>query len=685
MKKFFIGLIILIIIITAAIFVLLFTSFGNGILKPQLQSQINKISPINLDLDVFVLRLGSFEFELNSNNVNIASSGTFSILNQNIDGILNVRIKNHLKIAQIEQTGIDLGNDFLIENVIRGKFTDININTKSNIANGDLRIDTIIEKFKPTKIVANINNVQISSLLSTLGQKPYASGNINLTADIVGDDKFQFTGKADATFSNGTISQDLVKQDFNLNIPNTTFVVNLSALFDVVSVNHKLEFLSNVGNINSTGNTIIKTLKTSSIYDVNISDLSPFTPFVGVPLMGSFRTDGRIAGNSKWMNIEGKSDFASGNTNYSVSLEGYTKPKDALVTIKNIKLEDVLYTLVKPIYAKGFLNANADFKGISTAINGTYTHSLSGNIQKDIIKKEFDINMPNDLGYINRVNSVFNNGNGLVNADVLSDIASFTIKNSVLDLERTLISMPYTIEIPDLKKVAFITSKELKGAIKANGDIKYKPNAFYADFKSALFGGNLEAVLNNNTFHVSIKNMDSLSVLDMLQYPKFFKSNINGNIKYDTNALKGDIELMLNQGSFVENKFTNLLDKVVNFSVLKELYDSIKIKGDIDKKLVTTNLHMISKNTSITSKNAKVDFENDNIDANLLLKIQKYELGAVLSGSIMNPNIKIDTQELGKDIVKNILQNEKLQDQKDKIQEEVKDKITDGLKKIFNK
>ncbi|RAX54685.1 hypothetical protein CCY99_02675 [Helicobacter sp. 16-1353] len=697
MKKFFIGLLFLIIIILVVVFVLLFTSFGNNILKPHIQSQIDKYSPIPISLDVFNLRWGSFTLELNSqSNINITSNGTFSLIGQDIDAILNIKIANPSNIKELATAGVNLQNDFLIENVIRGKFTNIEIDTKSNIANGNLRIVTTIANFKPTKIIADLEKLQVDELLAVVGKKPYVSGEINANANIVGDENLQFTGQALAKISSGTVSTNLVKQDFNIAVPSTTFTVNLLANFDGTNIIHKLEFLSNIGNINSNGNTIIKTLKTNSTYDVDIADLSPFTPFVGMPLRGSFRTDGKIIGNAKWMNVEGKSDFAASNTMYSVSFEQYTKPKDALITIKNLRIEDVLYMLVKPIYSKGLLNANLDFKGISSAINGNYSHTLNGNIQKNVIKNEFDINLNNNLSYTHKANATFSNGNGLINADILTELANLNVKNAVLNISNLSLNAPYTLDVLDLKKLAFITPKELKGSIHANGEIKWTPTSLYADLKSDIFGGNLDAHLNNNIASIMIKNMNSTGILDMLQYPQFFKSNINGDIQYDTQTQQGKMEMILNQGSFTENKLTNLIQNLLKFDTTKEVYNNIKIDGTIDKKLITADLNMLSNNTSVTSKDAKIDIENDNINANLVLKVQNYELGAIVSGKIANPNIKLDTKKLGQDILKNLKSNKKVQEQKEKIetkieeqkqqlQDKAKDALQKGLDKLFNK
>ncbi|RDU64671.1 hypothetical protein [Helicobacter sp. MIT 14-3879] len=696
MKKFFMWLFAIIVVILLLLFILLFTSFGNSILKPYIQAQIDKYSPIPATLDVFSLRFGSFEVELNAlNSINVSSSGTFSLFSQNIDGILNINLKNPSNIKQLE--GINLSDNFLIENIIRGKINDFVINTSSNIADGVFKIDTQITSFSPKKIFANISNVKIESLLNIIGQKPYATGVLNIKADIDGDSNMNFTGSADAEVVNGNVSKSLVKKDFKIDIPNTNFITNLNIAFNGKEANHKLSFLSNVGNISSNGSTIINGLKTNSAYRIDIKDLSPLTPFAGIPLRGNFRTNGKIVGNSTWLNIDGVTDFASSDTSYSISLEGYVKPKDALVTIKNLKIEDILYTITQPIYAKALLNAKINLKEISSFISGSYNHNIKGSIQENAIKQNFDLDILNNIPFSHNADIVFNKGIGSIDSSILSDIININISKAILNLDSLHLEAPYDINIKDLKKLAFVTSKELKGSLEAKGKVKYnKLGLLYADMKSDIFSGSFDAKLNRNIIDMNLTNISSLGVLDMLQYPQFFNTDINGNVKYDILTQKGNLELLASNGSFTKNKLMDLLNSTIRFDATKEVYDSIKITGDIDKKIINGNLNMTSNNTSLTSKNAKIDLDRDNINAYLTLKIKNNSLGASISGKVSDPKVSLDTKKLANDLIKNIISNDKVQEQKQKLEEkldEQKGKINDkinnvisnGLNKLFKK
>ena len=677
-KKILLFLLGLIVIVLVAAFVLLFTSFGNDFLKPHLQAQIDKRSPIPFVLDVFSLRFGSFDIALKSgDDMNITSNGTFSLFSQNMDIALNISLKNPM----LKNSPNATPKEILIENMIRGKISNFEINTLSNSLKGEFRIDTNIVDFKPTKIIANIKDLELESLLALLGEKPYATGEVDIVANIIGDNNLKFNGQALAKVNNGKISQDLVKKDFGIDLPANSFMINLLANFDDTNIAHKFELISNAGNINSTGNTIIKTLRTDSTYDINMSDLSLFTPVVGMPLRGEFRTNGKVIGDAKWMNIDGKSDIAQSATSYSVSLQNYVNLKDIMLKIKNLKVEKILYMLHKPIYANGLLNANANLGNISSGVSGDYDHTIDGSINSKVMKSEFDMNMQDDMKYNHQANIKFKDGAGTLNADLITNAAILNIKNALVNVTSLGVNAPYTIEINDLKQLAFITSKELKGSLSAYGDVVWTPISLRGSMKSDLFGGKLDAELNNNLLSATITNMNSLFVLDMLQYPKIFDSAINGNLKYDRQTQMGNMNFILSKGTFTQNKLMSILEKTLKFDGTKEIYNNIKIDGVINKTLVSANLNMQSNNTSITSNNATLNLENDNLNADLLLKVQKYELAGILRGNAKNPNLRIDTGKLGRDIVDNVIKSPKVQEEIKKIE----DKAKDALKNLFKK
>ena len=70
-----------------------------------------------------------------------------------------------------------------------------------------------------------------------------------------------FNGNALLGVAQGLVDSALIKKDFEIDVPKTTFVITLNALFDMDKLNHDLSFNANIGNIHSQGQTLIRLLK----------------------------------------------------------------------------------------------------------------------------------------------------------------------------------------------------------------------------------------------------------------------------------------------------------------------------------------------------------------------------------------------------------------------------------------
>ena len=94
-------------------------------------------------------------------------------------------------------------------------------------------------------------------------------------------------------------------------------------------------------------------------YDVNVADLSKLENLTKQKLNGSFSTNGIVKGDSKQAVVKGVSKIASSNTNYDIQLKDFN-PSNILFTMKDAKIEELLYMVNQPIYAKGMLNIDAN-------------------------------------------------------------------------------------------------------------------------------------------------------------------------------------------------------------------------------------------------------------------------------------------------------------------------------------
>lgn len=677
MKKFLLWFLGIIVGLFVVVFVILFTPIGNALLKPILQSQIDKYAPIKLDLDTFSLGFSSVEVKITHNDkININLDGDFSLFTQKLDLNLKVDAKDISPLSEL--AGTNLQGSFIINSFIKGELNDLEINTTSDIAKSFTDIRVRLQEFAPTLIKATIKDADIAQLLAIAGQKPYVNALLNLDSDIKGDKDMNLNGNALLQINQGVVDSSLIEKDFEIAVPKTNFVITLNGIFDMDKLNHDFNFNSNIGNIHFAGESLLKTLSTDSIYSVNLSDLSAFTPLVGQKIRGSFNTNGSIKGDMDNMSVEGFSDVGDSKTTYNVNLKELAL-NEVKANINNMQVDTLLYMIYMPRYANMKLNGDvvaSDFdKGIST----NATIKLKGTTNNAVMKKEFDMDMPNTNFVLDSVVKL-DKGIGEANSKLDSDIANINITPTKINLNDFEIATPYNINVPNLKKLKFATGVELAGDFKANGNFKLN-DKMYVDFNTNSLDGNVNAVLNDNKFNAKLQNLNTLKAFSMLQLSPIFSSNINGDLNYDLLSSKGKLKATISNGKLMKGDLSELAAKYLKFDITKEIYEDASLEADINDKLINTDIKLKSANTQISSNDATLNLDKETIDANFDIKIKDKGVVVRAKNKLSSPDINIDASELIKGEALKVLDK-----QADKaIDKFLKDdKQKEGAKKLLN-
>ena len=642
MKKFILWTLGIILALFVLIFCVLFTPPGNALLKPIIQGQIDKYAPIKLDLEKFSLGISSVELKIAHNDaIIITLGGDFSLFSQTLDVALKVDARDIAVLGELVDT--PLQGSFVINTTAKGSLEHLEVNTTSDIAKSFTDIRITLQDFTPTAILANIKDAQIKEFLAMAGIKPYASGSLSLEADIKGDKDMNFNGNALLQITQGLVDSTLIKKDFEIDVPKTTFVTTLNALFDMDKLNHDFGFNGNIGNIHSSGQTLLKTLSTNTSYAVNLSDLSAFTPLVGMPIRGSFETKGEVKGGMESLEIKGSSNLANGNTSYEALLKNLA-PDTIKAKVSNLQLDTLLWMIYMPRYADMRLNLNAVVSELDKGISTQTDMKLSGTTNNAVMKKEFDLDMPNTKFNLTS-NVSLNKGVGEANSKLVSDIANLELSKTQINLKDSSFTIPYIATIPNLKKLKFITGMELAGDFKAQGTAKLK-DTLYADFNTQSLGGSIDAKLDGNTLLASLKDVNTLKLFSIAQLKPVFSSSMNGDFNYNTLTEKGTLKAVLSNGKLMPNEITQLVEKYLKTDITKEVYEDAGLNATIDKKLITTDIGLKSNNTAIYAQGASIDTQKGKIKADLKFQIKDKYIYLKARDNLESPNLSIDASDL---------------------------------------
>jgi hypothetical protein len=235
-------------------------------------------------------------------------------------------------------------------------------------------------------------------------------------------------------------------------------------------------------------------------------------------------------------------------------------------------------------------------------------------------------------------------------------LANLRNRSLVYDLADNSLQTDYTLHLPDLGRLQFLTKQRLKGKLTLTGKAKVAGKSIEATAHSDTLGGAIDALFKNGKAGVTVKGIQTVALTDMLGYPHIFDSKANMQLDFNTLNKKGSLHAELLNGQILPNKMTFLLRQMANFDITREIYERTTLDTKIDDKILRSNLHMKSRLTEIDSQDGLIDLDKQKIDTTIRIKLRQYDIPVVLTGSLASPNVKIDAKALMKGKAKEELQ-----------------------------
>lgn len=478
------------------------------------------------------------------------------------------------------------------------------------------------------------------------------------------------------SFGNGLVSSFIetkVNEKGVVNFKFDEFVLSL----DTLSIKANIDTTSN---IQIAGDISPFSLKFDLKYWVNITDLSKLEKFVNQKLNGGFKTNGEIKGNKDLLLINGVTDLFGSHSKYDVVLKNFAITNVDFL-FKQLHIEEGLYTLNQPLYAKGKVDIEGNITDISmeNLAGKIVTTIYEGEINNKIVNETFELKFLTPKKFEGKIDTLLKPMLIDNQIDLKTSIANLAVSSAKINLKDNAIKSDYEVVVEDLNHLYDLTQMKLLGDIKLNGEIKKAKDLEVTGISHTL-NGTVDFTLLNNDFNAKINAIDVVELTKMMLYPSFFDSKANAVLDYNLVTQKGVLSANLSNGQFLKNEFSTMINTLARFDLTKEIYKNVDIQSQINKKVIQSVVAMESPYTAIDVPQSKLDLEAQTIDADLNLKIKKLEVASKITGNIKRPNIKIDTSKL--------LENKA----KEKLEEKIKEKLGDdedmnklikGLKSFF--
>jgi len=411
------------------------------------------------------------------------------------------------------------------------------------------------------------------------------------------------------------------------------------------SINLKVSIDSN-SIIEVVGAISIFPIGTDLKYNVDIQDLSKLQKFTKEKLNGSLKLSGTVKGDKTLTIVDGISDIFGSQTTYSVRLSDF-EPETITYLIKGAKIDKLLYTVNQPIYAKGFIDIKGDITGAKPEnfAGKISTKIYKGSVNTQVVNEKFATKLKQALSFKGDIITDLEPYQLVSNAKIYTSMANVFVDKAIINIKDNSINSDYKVTIADLGKLYDVTQTKMQGSVNLDGTI-LKNKDLTVTGTSDIFNGKLDFKLFNDDFTSNVNNIKVKSLTDMLYYPEVFNSNANAKVTYNLVKSTGIVDANLINGHFLPNKFSSVLNQFAKFDLTKEVYESVDLDSKINKNIIKSTVKMKSKLTEITVPSSSLDTTKRTIDAIIEAKIKAIEVGAVVSGSLDNPQVKVDTSKL---------------------------------------
>jgi hypothetical protein len=632
-------------VLLTALYTLVFTSFGNALLKPIIEEKIGQQTKLASTLERFSLSINHIDvvLQLNKNN-RIEVKGDYSLFGQSF----NLRYRVDLKELQSLQalTSMELQDAFMTEGTLQGDVKLLHIKGSSDVAKSNTSYMIDLKEFTPAKIIAKVENLDLPALLHMLKQKEYASAKVNVDVNFNSVEAHKLDGDILLQTKDGKLNALVMKKDFNITIPKTNFVMNLDAKLKGDDVDYSYVLLSNLAKITSSGKLTPEPLALDLVYGINIKELAVLKPITQADIRGPLQVNGNVKGTKQNLLVDAKSSIARSKTILEANLQAF-KPKSVHLDIKDLQLRKLFYMLKQPHYADGSFDMKADISNADVKhLAGTVTTKIrQGVLDSKFMTKEYQFKSPMPKTYFaSDSKTVIKNNVVDTQFTLASTLANLYVKSAKFNLKDASLHSDYRVKVPNLQKLYFVTQHNLKGDFEAEGSVT-KTKDLDLTMHSNIAQGVVDATVHNDDFHADIKGLQTLDILDMLLYPKVLQSKITATLEYNLAAKKGDFKGEITEGAFMQNMVLDLTKQYAKIDLYKQRFRG-DVSAKINKEKILASLDLRSNTSSIKTKDTYIDSKKQYIDTVIDINANGNPLTVKLKGDINKPKISVDASKI---------------------------------------
>ena len=536
----------ILLVLVVALYCVLFSSFGNSVLKPFVEKIASEKIGMEFRLEKFELGFSSFDIlAIINGELGVESKGKYSLFSSQFDLNYNTQAKSF--------NGMQI--DLSLKGEALGSFDNFVANGSGSLAGSNIRFASRIKDYAPLELKLDAKELDLAALSMIALKKAYITGKLSAVADIAGQE-----GTAKLNSAKIIITKE-AQNDFGISLP-ANFALSLNSDIkllgkQVAATTRVKSALANLSAKNTSYN--FENGEITSDFNVDIANLAALEPIIKQKLNGSIK----VAGNTKIAN--GAMEFLDAKINgLGGEILASLKDNELNANIKNLKLAQALSLAGLVPLANSDISGTAKITNLSdtkkikgsanlTLSNGVLNHKQMNALLGSDLSSDVSFNAQNKL----EIASGTLNFDSVLNSPVIENLGakgSYTLANG--DAKINLAG-----KIADLGAI-FGSGAKSPANIKANVGLK-AGELSDGDIDIKGFGGQILAKVKGKALNANIKNIKAEQVLAMTTFGSLFNGEVNAELSLDglnLQNLNGRGELSVKNGVFNAAAMSKLLE-----------------------------------------------------------------------------------------------------------------------------
>lgn len=536
----------ILLVLVVALYCVLFSSFGNSVLKPFVEKIASEKIGMEFRLEKFELGFSSFDIlAIINGELGVESKGKYSLFSSQFDLNYNTQAKSF--------NGMQI--DLSLKGEALGSFDNFVANGSGSLAGSSIRFASRIKDYAPLELKLDAKELDLAALSMIALKKAYITGKLSAVADIAGQE-----GTAKLNSAKIIITKE-AQNDFGISLP-ANFALSLNSNIkllgkQVAATTRVKSALANLSAKNTSYN--FENGEITSDFNVDIANLAALEPIIKQKLNGSIK----VAGNTKIAN--GAMEFLDAKINgLGGEILASLKDNELNANIKNLKLAQALSLAGLAPLANSDISGTAKITNLNdtkkikgsanlTLSNGVLNHKQMNALLGSDLSSDVSFNAQNKL----EIASGTLNFNSVLNSPVIENLGakgSYSLANGDAKID-------LAGKIADLGAI-FGSGAKSPANIKANVGLK-AGELSDADIDIKGFGGQILAKVKGKALNANIKNIKAEQVLAMTTFGSLFNGEVNAELSLDglnLQNLNGRGELSVKNGVFNAAAMSKLLE-----------------------------------------------------------------------------------------------------------------------------